>query len=180
MDLNVRYYTAKYNASNSTFTWRELEYVSNGDRVKYRRFTGLEDKGKIKNIYTETYADSDIIRVDISDTIAREATTMTLDMVIIRNSQNREQTLTFDNLYYYFADGITVYWDTQRQRCAIMVLLDKSEVKEDTYLGTPYIECEFKFQNICGDCPIINDTFSSSHLPLVEAYALQQILTATT
>lgn len=182
MDLNVRYYTGKYNASNDTFTWRELEYTENGDRVKYRRFTGLEDKGKIKNLYVETYADSDIVRVDVPDTIAREATSLTLDIVIIRNSgvNGRVQTTTFDTLYSYFANGITVYWDTQRQRCAVMILVDKSEIKEDTYLGTPYIECEFKFQNICGDCPIINDTFTGNHLQYVEAYAKQQIITSTT
>jgi hypothetical protein len=178
MDLQVEFYTGKYDVSQDSFTWTSLERtMNNGDKIKYRKMEGLEDVGKIKNLYVETYADSNIQRVDFPDTIARENTKIKLDLIILRNN-TRTQSSTYQDLVDYFSNGLTVYWDTQRKRTAILFFESASQPTTDTYLGTPYMEVELEFTNVTGVCPIINDTYTSSHLPLVEAYSKPIILSA--
>lgn len=169
MDLEVYFYIGKYNAGTSTFTWSSLEQTLNGDLVRYRRCAGLENRGKMKNAYTESYADATQTREFIPGTPTYEPTEITLDVVIKRSTT--DSTTTFDTLTDNFQNGLTVYWDTQRKRCAVLKLTNAVETKEDTYLGMNYLECEYKFTNITGYCEYINDTFSNGHLPLVEAYA---------
>lgn len=177
MDLQVGFYTGKYNVLQGAFTWQALERTVNGDTIKYRKASGLEDVGKIKNLYVETYADSNIQRVDFPETIARENTTVKIDIIVLR-SDLRRQSSTYKDLVDYFSNGFTVYWDTQRKRAAVLYLDKATQPKTDTYLGTPYMEIEFEFTCVTGVCPIVEDTFASSHLPLVEAYAKPVILTA--
>ena len=174
MDLDVQFFTGKYNKTNDTFTWQQLEQTIGGDEVKYRKCTGLESKGKIKNVYTETYADASVTRVDFPNALTFEPTEVVLDIVVKRGAT--ANTTAFDTLVNYFHNGLTVFWDTQRKRCAVLLLTNAVEVKEDTYLGMNYLECEFKFQNIAGKCDIINDTLPSH--ANVEANAKPIILAA--
>lgn len=179
MDLQVKYYIGKYNTTAGTFSWSDLEtdFNEDGDRVKYRKCSGLETKGAPKNIYKETYADSDIVRCDYpTEALCRENTEIALDIVIIRGA--REQTDTYDDLYGFLTESPSVFWDTQRKRAAVLVPKNATEPVKDTYLGTPYIEIEFKFDNLAGVCPFIDDAMSSDHLGEVEAYAKDVLLTA--
>lgn len=177
MDLNVKFYIGKYDLTTDNFFWSELEQTLSGDIVKYRRCTGLENKGKIKNAYSESYADAKQTREFFPSTPTCEPTDVTLDIVIKRTSTNNST--AFDTLTSQFRNGLTVYWDTQRKKAAVLKLTNAVEVKEDTYLGMKYLECEYKFTNIVGQTRYINDTYTPTtvdnvttyHLPLVEAYA---------
>ena len=65
-----------------------------------------------------------------------------------------------------------MFWDTVRQKMAVMTLMNAAEAKEDNYKGMKYLEVELKFTNLMGYCPYVSDTFSEGHLPKVEAAAL--------
>lgn len=117
--------------------------------LKYSSCAGLNDKGKRTNIHTESYADSDELRVWQGDTVIREATNITLELYFI--GENRQK--AYDDFYEYISNDKVYYWDNVRKKQAYMVLSDAPKVKEDVYKGsTPYIRIDFKFQNIWGAC----------------------------
>lgn len=121
------------------------------DGLKYSKCTGLNSKGKRKNIHIEEYADSHVLRVwQDPDTIIREATEITLTLYF--TGENRQA--MYDNFIKFCSNGKIHYWDTMRKKEAFMVFVDKASPKEDVYKGSiPYILAELKFQNLWGECP---------------------------
>jgi hypothetical protein len=100
-------------------------------------------------VHTESYADSDELRVWQGDTVAREATTITLDLYFI--GSNRQD--VYEDFYQYISNGKVYYWDNMRKKQAYMIFKDALKVREDVYKGsTPYIRADFKFQNVWGAC----------------------------
>lgn len=174
MQINdVGVYIGKY--ENGSWSWTNIQNypLDTGRDILYRKCGGLEDVGKPKNIYTETYADSDTTRIDFPSEITHEATTITLDLVVRRDPLTEDG----DNELKGIVDLVafttpTVFWDTVRQKMAVMTLMNAAEAKEDNYKGMKYLEVELKFSNLMGYCPYVGDTFSNGHLPNVEAAAL--------
>lgn len=170
---DVHVYIGKY--ENSSWNWTDINNYSlgTGRKLAYRKCTGLEDVGKVKNVYTETYADSDVVRTDFPTTKCYEATTITLDLVVIRSaSVNSGDNDLKDIVDLVSFTTPTVFWDNVRKKMAVMTLMNAAEAKEDNYKGMKYLEVELKFNNLIGYCPYVNDTYTNSHLPYVEAAAL--------
>lgn len=141
--MKVKFYIKRESDANYT----DLESYFNG--MKYSKCVGLEDWGKPKNIYTETYADADELRVHIPEDIKREATKITFTFIFF--GENRQDTY---NKFNKFIEGKKLlYYDTKRYKYAYMVLVDKTEPKEDIYKGSdPYISVDYSFQNLWGEC----------------------------
>lgn len=119
--------------------------------IKYSKCSGMTTKGKRKNIHIEKYSDSNELRIWQGNDVIREAT----DIVFSFFFTGEYRQSIYDGFINYCSNGKIHYWDTVRKREAIMVLVDKSEPKEDIYKGSiPYIFVELKFQNILGECPI--------------------------
>lgn len=126
---------------------KDLEATFEG--MKYVKCVGLLDKGKRKNIYTESYSDSDTLRVWQGEEVTREATDVTFTFVFI--GDNRQS--TYKEFYNYVKNGKLTYYDTARNKEALLVLIDAIKIKEDVWKGsTPYIEVDFKFKNVWGEC----------------------------
>ena len=89
---------------------KDLEATFEG--MKYVKCVGLLDKGKRKNIYTESYSDSDTLRVWQGEEVTREATDVTFTFVFI--GDNRQS--TYKDFYNYVKNGKLTYYDTAR-RC---------------------------------------------------------------
>lgn len=116
--------------------------------MKFVSCTGLSDKGKIKNIYTESYAETSELRVFIPSTITRENTEIEFSFGF--QGENRRD--VFDNFVEWVSGHKIRYWDTCRNREVDMVLINEISVDEDILLGTsPYIIVPFVFKNINGD-----------------------------
>ena len=146
---NVKFYMQKVDANGGLIanTLKDLEVNFLG--MKYSKCVGLLNKGKRKNIYTETYADSDTLRVWQGEGVTREATTITFTFVFAGNDRKS----VYESFYEYVKNGIISYYDTARMKEARIVLLDALEPSDDIYKGsTPYIQADFKFQNIWGEC----------------------------
>lgn len=136
-------------ANNSPTGTNDLETRFYG--LKYSKCDGLTAKGKRKNIHIEKYSDSNKLRVWQGDGVIREATDIVFSFFF--TGENRQN--YYDSFIDYCSNGKIHYWDTARKREAIMILIDKSDPKEDTYKGSiPYIYVELKFQNLFGECPI--------------------------
>lgn len=146
---NVKFYMQKVDANGVLIsdTLKDLEVDFLG--MKYSKCEGLMNKGRRKNIHTETYADSDTLRVWQGEEVTREATTITFTFVFAGNDRKS----VYESFYEYVKNGIISYYDTARMKEARLVLIDALEPSDDIYKGsTPYIQANFKFQNIWGEC----------------------------
>lgn len=150
---NVKFYMQKvdseYNAIDGTL--KDLEIDFNG--LRYKSCVGLNDKGKVKNKYIETFADSDSVRVWCGDNVVREATSITFEFVFI--GVNRQ--IVYDEFYDYIKSGIIKYWDTARKKVAIMTLISEIKITDDIFLGIPHILVKLQFQNLLGECYNIDE-----------------------
>lgn len=115
--------------------------------MKYVSCEGLSTKGKIKNIYTENYAEVEDLRVYMPETVVRENTD--IEFVFGFEKENRRD--TFDSFVDWVSGYKIKYWDTARNRELEMVLIDKVDVDEDILIGSsPFITVNFKFKNLKG------------------------------
>lgn len=121
--------------------------------LKYVECKGLEDRGKIKNKYIETYSDSDELRIWEDDIITRNATTITFKFYVVGDRRRQ----VFDDFYNYIKQGKISYYDTARKKQALIVLMDEIKPSADKLYGsTPYIEFSATFQNLWGECKDVN------------------------
>ena len=141
---NYKFYMSRW-IDNSWESGVSLEDYFSG--MKYISCKGLSDKGKIKNIYSENYAEVEALRVYIPETVVRENTDIEFEFGF--EKENRRD--TFDSFVDWVSGHKIKYWDTARNREVEMVLIEKVEVDEDLLIGSsPYIVVPFKFKNLKG------------------------------
>lgn len=118
--------------------------------LRYLSCEGLETIGKVKNIETESYAESDSLRVwhpsDNNLATTHEATDVTLNLVFL-GSTRRNTLRKFRELIY---SGRLFYMDTARHLRALLVLQEEQTVTEDSLKGIGYIQQGFKFSALWG------------------------------
>lgn len=141
---NVKFYIKREGDTN----YIELESYFNG--MKYMKCVGLEDLGKPKNIYTETYADASTLRVFNPETITREATKITFTFLFLGDKYTRHN--LYDRFNRFIENKIIYYYDTARLRLAHMILLEHTSPKEDLFKGGGNMVVDYTFQNIRGYC----------------------------
>lgn len=123
----------------------DLETTFEG--LHYLKCDGLSTVGKIKNIYTETYAETSELRVSLPEQVARENTDITFDFLF--DGDNRRE------VYHNFVDWLSgyrlKYYDTLRLRETEMVFMDSIEPSDDEMYGSHvFIKASFKFKNLKG------------------------------
>lgn len=138
---SYQFYIQRNSIAGATESAKNLEIDFPG--LKYKSLEGIDNYGKPK-LYTETYAESDDLRIFIPDVITRDNPEIVLTLCFFGN--NRRE------IYHAFVEFITgcviTYWDTCRDRKIRMVLTEAIATSEDKLYGsTPYIEVPFKFKN---------------------------------
>ena len=143
--------SSKYKFYMSRFidgSWEsEVSLEDYFDGLVYLSCIGLSNFGKPKNIYSESFAEVEDLRLYIPETVVRENTDIEFEFGF--KKANRRDT------YHSFVDWITghkiKYWDTARNREVEMILMEKIEVDDDLLKGdSPYIVVPFKFKNLKG------------------------------
>lgn len=122
---------------------------------------GMNNIGKSKNVVTESYPESDNLRVYlpaedtaiengiIVDSYTNEATVITMKFAIIGDAEMRQR--TFDNFVDYIRHGIHLYWDTARNREFRFIVTDEIKTSAEQWHGSmPYIVIEVPMQNLNG------------------------------
>lgn len=137
-------------------------------RILYSKCEGLDTKGKRKNVYTETYSDSDNLRVWQGEEVTREATQITLTLAFIGDRKDTKDAqgnvikkgrqTAFDALYNYIKNGKLYYWDTARNKKAYFIFTEEYKTSEEMFYGSqPYILASFTLQNLWGECKKCDD-----------------------
>ena len=144
----VKFYMNKIDSDGNSIDGTNKDLELDFDGLRYGEAKGLLSKGKRKNIYTETYSDSDVLRVWQGEEVTREATTVKFTFYFV--GENRHK--AFSDFYDYVKNGRILYADTKRFRKVLLVLTDKVEISTDEWKnGIPYFKVEFTFQNLWGD-----------------------------
>lgn len=124
--------------------------------ILYSKCEGLDTKGKRKNVYTESTAESDVLRVWQGDDVTREATKITLTLAFVGDRATRGA--AYDALYEYIKNGRFYYWDTARNKKAYLILADEYKPSEELWYGDkPYITASIPLQNLWGECKGCDD-----------------------
>ena len=117
----------------------------------YMKADGLNNIGKAKNIYAETYADSDRLRVYLPNdgVYTNEATKITMHFLVVGDEASREATIrSFET---YVREGIHRYWDDARNLEFDFIVQDEIKVSDEKWHGSsPYVEIEVVMQNLNG------------------------------
>jgi len=117
----------------------------------YMRAEGMNDIGKSKNVYTETYADSDRLRVFLPNNgeYTNEATKITMHFLVLGDAVSREAVIrSFEN---YVREGIHRYWDDARNLEFDFIVQDEIKVSDEKWHGSsPYVEIAVVMQNLNG------------------------------
>ena len=117
----------------------------------YMRAEGMNDIGKSKNVYTETYADSDRLRVYLPNdgVYTNDATKITMHFLVIGDAATRESVIrSFEN---YVREGIHRYWDDARNLEFDFIVQDEIKVSDEKWHGSsPYVEIAVVMQNLNG------------------------------
>lgn len=150
--MDIKFYMQREGIDDSPIDIEEyfkaIDLDGNVSTLRYSKCEGLEAKGKIKNIYTEDYADSNELRVYLPDEVAREATKITFTFFFF----GKQKQMIYDAFCDFIKGYKIFYYDTKRLKKAYMVNIEKTEPTEDYYKGEPYMIVDFVFQNLWGQC----------------------------
>lgn len=121
-------------------------------KCKYVKFEGLSETGKVKNIYTETYAESEELRMYIPDEVLYDNTEISLTLLFAPDTENDSDVQDNERAFFEYVSGHKIeYHDTFRNRYVSLILLNKPEVvSEVLYGGSRYREVKYTFKNIYG------------------------------
>lgn len=119
--------------------------------LRYMEAKGISKVGKAKNIYTESYSDSNTLRTwhpsENGEETTHEATTIQLKLLFY--GDNRRS--SYESFNDYIMDGYHVYWDTLRDKKFTFMVVDAIEPSDDILKGgVPYIICTWTLQNLKG------------------------------
>ena len=125
----------------------EKDFNVTGGKLLYKECKGLNDVGKVMNVYTETYHDSNKIRVHVPEKVFHEPTTITLTLLFVGDERAKVKD-SFDN---FIIQGFHKYWDTVRKKAFVFYIADEIPVGEEMSKGSEkYMVCSYKLKNIQG------------------------------
>ena len=150
-----RYSRKHYNKETSQYDKEdigELIDIEEQFKCKYVKFEGLSETGKVKNIYTETYAETEELRMYIPDEVLYDNTDMSLTLLFSPYSENDSDVQDNERAFFEYVSGNKIeYHDTFRNRYVSLLLINKPEVVgEVLYGGSRYREVKYTFKNIYG------------------------------
>lgn len=130
------------------------------DGLKYSAIVGIDNLGAVKNIYTETYADANRVRVSMPEKVQRESTQITLVLYFV----GEKRAEVFKSFCDYICNGRHRYWDTARSKYFDFYISEELTPSDELWYGsTPYFKVDVKMNNIFGQ------TFDS-HEDVEKAY----------
>lgn len=115
--------------------------------VRYSKIEGIEAVGVPKNTYSESFADSDRLRVYAPKDVKHKETTVTITLYFL----GKDKFKILDSFNAYIKSGFHRYWDTARNKWFAFYVKDELKPAEQMWYGTtPYLKMDYKLVNIFG------------------------------
>ena len=144
MSNDVKFYMQRYVVGSMVYQPKDLEKEFPGLLVS--KVAGINDRGKNKNIYTESFVEQNGVNVWMG-TPYFESTSVTLTLFFVGDKRQD----TFDSFCDYVSTGKLYYWDTYHKKVVTLVLAEPIQIaNEEKYGSNPNIEVPVKFTNISG------------------------------
>lgn len=121
--------------------------MGDGTCVRYSKIDGIEALGAPKNVYSESYADANRLRVYAPTEVTHKETTVTLTLYFMGAERHK----LLDAFNDYIKRGFHKYWDTARNKWFAFYVKDELKPAESMWYGaTPYLRMDYKLTNIFG------------------------------
>lgn len=117
---------------------------------------GLSSRGAVRNVYTETYAELDGVRLYLPkrDELVRESVEIQMELCFT----GEERRDVYDSFVDWVSGCRVSYWDTVRGRSIDMYLSDSSEPGTDVLYGdVPYMCVTLTFMGLSGSSSVHQD-----------------------
>ena len=121
--------------------------MEDGTCVRYCKIDGIEALGAPKNVYSESYADADRLRVYAPTEVTHKETTVTLTLYFLGAERHK----LLDAFNDYIKRGFHKYWDTARNKWFAFYVNDELSPADSMWYGSvPYLRMDYKLTNIFG------------------------------
>lgn len=136
-------------AGEGTGSVKDLETDFPG--LHYCKCEGLEDVGKAKNIYLESYPEASGARAyhpsDNTESVTYETTEVKLTLIFLNDTRR----VAYNQFRAFIDSGRLFYWDNARNK-KVWLVREKDPVKpdNDTIVPSGYIGVTFVFTNLWG------------------------------
>lgn len=145
-DLGIKFYMQSVNNKGEATSDTIKDIEADFDGLIYMSVDGLEQFGSLKS-YTETYADSDRVRVYLPKSGERSSFDVTLKLLFV--GDNRWS--SYYSFIDYITDGFHAFWDTVRKRKLIFYVDKSIEPSEISNKGSvKYIEVKIPLTSVFG------------------------------
>lgn len=157
-----KFYISKYIRDSDDGVWK-LDGVRKSleddfGHCRYKSMSGLNSRGKQKGVYTESYPESNALRVHVEPNAYREATTCTLTLYFFGSDPSLPTTLSaveqvkvmedgWHSLFDWMEGGLLLWYDEYRQRKALLYVSEAVEPSSDVVKNVPYLQCAVKLGN---------------------------------
>lgn len=137
--------------------------------VRLVSLSGINAIGKQKGVYTESYPESDSLRVYVSPSVCCESTSVTLSLCVFGAAPDMQSSLTvaeqiaelersWYSLYDFLAGALILWSDDCRGYKALLYVSEECVPSSDIVRGIPYLRCDVKFKNVFGRTFPVDDT----------------------
>lgn len=114
--------------------------------IRYSKAEGINTIGKPR-VYTETYSDSDRLRVYVPANVTNDATKVVFTFYFFGDNRFK----AYNEFNEYIRNGIHRYWDTARNRYFDFIVADEIKIGNERFYGLmPYFEVKYTVQNLNG------------------------------
>lgn len=121
-------------------------------KCKYVKAEGIAENGKVRNIYTESYAETEKLRTFVPEELVYENTEIALTLLFLPETKDEMDIQNNERAFFDFVSGRKVeFHDTFRNRYVTLLLINKPEVVgEVLYGGSRYRQVKYTFKNVYG------------------------------
>lgn len=122
-------------------------------KCKYVKFEGLAENGEVKNVYTEEYAESGVLRIYTPTALAYKSKEVTLSLLFpVTTELNEFDIQENERAFYEAVSGKAIEWhDTFRNRYVTLVLLAEPKCSQEVLYGNARFRMvEYTFKNLHG------------------------------
>ena len=148
MELTYKFYmVACDNKGNPIVGAQTMDLEKDFEGLKYSSMDGIETIGAAKNIYSESYSDSDRLRVYVPSEVKHKETEITFTVYFT----GKDRYKVYDAFNAYITKGFHRYRDTARNKWFAFYIKSELKPAESMWCGsTPYLKMEYKLSNIFG------------------------------
>lgn len=148
---DVKFYMQKCSKKGALIDGTLKDLEKDFDGLRYMEAKGISKVGKVKNVYTESYSDSNTLRTwhpsENNEETTHEATAIQLKLLFYGDNRR----VSYEVFNDYIMDGYHVYWDTLRNKKFTFMVVEAIEPSDDILKGgVPYIICTWTLQNLKG------------------------------